>query len=145
MTVQAIPTPGSAWSTRTIVLVTAMVTAAVTVVVLAAALAALTWPRDDVVADFAQPSSVVYDDGSEHHLSVIDRGPSWGLPIGDGHRYQLYAGRDPGGDYGHFLDLGVPEGALDGADVTWTADGARLVLGSGHEVLVPADAFTGGR
>lgn len=117
----------------------------VTAAVVVAALAAITWPRDTVVASFAQPASVTYADGSAHHLVVIDRGPSWGLPIGDGHRYELHAGRDPGDGYGHFLDLGVPDGSLEGSDARWGAAGARLVLSSGHETFVPADAFVGGR
>lgn len=148
MTTQAPPGPSPrppaarpARRTRAVVVVTTVVTA----VLVAAALLALTWPRDTVAASFEQPASVAYADGSVHHLAIIDRGPSWGLPIGDGHRYELYAGRDAGNQYGHFLDLGVPDGSLDGAEVCWTADGARLVLGTGQETFVPADAFTGGR
>lgn len=123
---------------------TAVITAAVTL----AGLMVITWPRTTVMAEFDQPTTVTYTDNRAHHLAVLDRSPLWtggATLLGARHHRVLYAGSDPSNSYGHFSDVSVPDGSLDGARVQWTSQGARLLLGTGQELFLPARTFVGGR
>ncbi|MEU4434453.1 hypothetical protein AB0H60_17675 [Nocardia rhamnosiphila] len=58
----------------------------------------------------------------------------------------IVVGRDPGMGYGHpvyFEILGNRDPEL--ASARWSPEGVAIRLDSGHEIFVPADAFTGGR
>lgn len=130
--------------TVAVVVVTAVLASLVTVI----ALVLVAGPKNHVVRAWDQPASVTYPDGREHHLAVLRRGTSLGAVIPLDFlqpQYVLYTGSDPGYSYGHFVDVTVTGGSFDGATTEWMADGVRLTLTSGHEVFVPADAFTGGR
>ena len=99
--------------------------------------------RSSDVQRAVQPSDVVYPDGATHLVGLVEV-RSWLLRRHLG--YQVYAGRDPGISYGHFVRIGmtgVDRPVID--EVRWTAEGARLRFRSGHELLVPAGEFIGGR
>ena len=144
------PTLGTRPDSRRLAhVVLVLITAVGVALAVLAVLTAAAWPGKTVLGEWQQPAAVSYADGSRHTVAVIDRGPRAGAAgalLGDGPRYQLYAGRDPSHGYGHFLDLDVPGAAVDQATVEWTAEGVRLRFPGGQEELfVPADAFVGGR
>ena len=112
----------------------------------------LCWPRTSTIKTSTQPASVKYSDGSTH-AAVLKRvrAPIAALGLTDtiafaANHYEIYLGRDPGGDYGHHLRLDAT--GMDPSDMTveWTAEGAWLTFPStGHRIFVPADSFVGGR
>ncbi|MGW0181342.1 hypothetical protein [Nocardia sp. NPDC003345] len=98
--------------------------------------------RTEVVASEVQPSGVDYD-GATYHAGLV-RQQSWLL-----HRRLpdiVLVGRDPGLGYGHpvsFEILGNPDPRLESVD--WRPEGVAVRFDSGHEIFLPAAAFTGGR
>ncbi|WP_157181849.1 hypothetical protein [Nocardia testacea] len=98
--------------------------------------------RTEVLRTETQPGTVAYD-GATYHAGLLRR-ESWLL-----HRRLpdvIVVGRDPGMGYGHpvyFQILGNRDPEL--ASARWSPEGVSIRLDSGHEIYVPADAFTGGR
>ncbi|WP_416563847.1 hypothetical protein [Nocardia testacea] len=98
--------------------------------------------RTEVLRTETQPATVAYD-GATYHAGLLRR-ESWLL-----HRRLpdvIVVGRDPGMGYGHpvsFEILGNRDPGLVSA--RWSPEGVSIRLDSGHEIFVPADAFTGGR
>ena len=112
----------------------------------------LCWPRSSTIKTSTQPESVTYSDGSTH-TAVLKRvkAPIAALGLTEAigfvpDHYEVYLGRDPGGEYGHHLRLDA--GGMDPSDMTveWTVEGAWLTFSpTGHRTFVPADSFVGGR
>ena len=112
----------------------------------------LWWPRTSTITMSTQPAAVTYADGSTH-TAVLKRvrAPIAALGLTDTigfapNHYEIYLGRDPGGDYGHHLRLDAT--GMDPSDMTveWTPEGAWLTFPpTGHRAFVPADSFVGGR
>lgn len=98
--------------------------------------------RTEVLRVETQPSSVEYD-GSTYHAGLLRR-ESWLL-----HRRlpdMIMVGRYPEMEYGHpvyFEITGTRDPVLESA--RWSPAGVWAHLDSGHEIFVPANAFTGGR
>ncbi|MET8862015.1 hypothetical protein ABZW11_03570 [Nonomuraea sp. NPDC004580] len=110
------------------------------VVLCAGAVIAMRWPAQQTLYTDKQPGTVAYDDDSSHVIALI-RDHSL---VEDS--YRLYAGRDPSLRYGHFVDVDLPGIADTPVQSTqWTPEGVRVRFGTGHELFVPATAFTGGR
>ncbi|WP_327149374.1 hypothetical protein [Nocardia sp. NBC_01329] len=98
--------------------------------------------RTEVWRVETQPASVEYD-GSTYHAGLLHR-ESWLLRrrLPDA----IMVGRYPDMGYGHpvyFEITGTGDPALDSA--RWGPEGVWAHLDSGHEIFVPASAFTGGR
>ncbi|MGW4067819.1 hypothetical protein [Nocardia grenadensis] len=98
--------------------------------------------RTEVLRTETQPPTVEYD-GATYHVGLL-RQESRLL-----HRRLpdvIMVGRYPDMGYGHpvyFEILGNRDPVLESA--RWSAAGVVVRLDSGHEILVPAAAFTGGR
>ncbi|MFB9558250.1 hypothetical protein [Streptomyces roseoviridis] len=103
-------------------------------------MAALWWPRTEVTYRSTQPSSVVYEDGFPHVLSLVHEHTLSGR-----HRYRLVIGRDASASYGHWVEV-EPYVAAQGVDsTTWTGQAVRIRFRTGHELAVPARFFLYGR
>lgn len=98
--------------------------------------------RTEILRTETQPPTVEYD-GATYHAGLL-RQESWLL-----HRRLpdvVMVGRYPDMGYGHpvyFEILGNRDPALESA--RWSPAGVTVRLDSGHELFIPADAFTGGR
>jgi hypothetical protein len=98
--------------------------------------------RTEVLRVETQPPTVEYD-GATYHAGLLRR-ESWLL-----HRRlpdEIKVGRYPHMGYGHpvyFEILGHRDPVLESA--RWSPEGVTVRLDSGHEIFVPAAAFTGGR
>lgn len=98
--------------------------------------------RTDVLRVETQPGTIEYD-GSTYHAGLLRR-ESWLL-----HRRlpdAIMVGRYPDMGYGHpvyFEITGTRDPVLQSA--RWSGAGVAIRLESGHEIFVPASAFTGGR
>ncbi|MFG2291816.1 hypothetical protein [Streptomyces sp. NPDC048603] len=103
-------------------------------------MAALWWPRSEVTYRSSAPSSVVYDDGSPHFLTLVHR-----YDLAGRHSYEMVIGRSPGASYGHWVDVDTVLGAKGIQSTTWTESGVRVRFPTGHEVFVPARSFLFGR
>lgn len=101
---------------------------------------ALRWPQDEVTYRSTAPSSLTYPDRSEHYLALV-RSSS----LSGSETFRLFVGRDPGHDYGHWLDIDAYLGREGVASTEWTLEGVRVRFPTGHEVFVPARAFLYGR
>ncbi|MEF2278592.1 hypothetical protein V3W47_09795 [Deinococcus sp. YIM 134068] len=103
-------------------------------------------PRRQVVARWDAPDGI-------HHALIVDDGPSPTALFGSVHRWRLYLGRDAEEpSYGHYVSLpelpdlyGQDEATWQDSRVNWTSAGVRLTFPTGHELFVPARAYTGGR
>jgi len=106
----------------------------------AAALAVLTWPTSEVVYRDHDASTTTYSDASGHYVGLVRESSL------AGHRsYRVVAGRAPGLDYGHSVDIGQVPGASGVASTSWSTSGVRLRFRSGHTLFVPARYVEGGR
>jgi hypothetical protein len=124
----------------------ALFAAGVGFLVACALLAVLSRPRHQVVARWDAPDGV-------YHALIIDNSPTFTALLGSVHRWRLYLGRDAETPtYGHFVSLPeLPD--LYGEDavnwqksrVAWTPAGVRFTFWTGHELFVPARAYTNGR
>lgn len=98
---------------------------------------AVRWPRSEVVYRNDQPTTVAYDDDSQHLLALIRQRAL----LGESH--QIFVGRDPSLSYGHWVDI---ETSADSVKTTeWTTAGVRVLFNTGHELFIPARYFIGGR
>lgn len=113
----------------------------------ACALLAWLWvPRRQVVARWDAPDGL-------YHALIVDDGPGPGRLLGSVHRWRLYLGRDAEQpSYGHFVSLpelpdlyGENAAKWQESRVNWTPAGVRFTFWTGHELFVPARAYTGGR
>ncbi|MET8797828.1 hypothetical protein ABZV91_15495 [Nocardia sp. NPDC004568] len=98
--------------------------------------------RTEVLRTETQPATVEYD-GSTYYAGLLRRES---LLLHRRLPDVIVVGRDPGMGYGHpvyFEILGNRDPEL--ASARWSPAGVAIRLDSGHEVFVPADAFTGGR
>lgn len=109
----------------------------------------LTWlwaPRQRVVARWDAPDGI-------YHAMIMDDGPDPGSLLGSVHRWRLYLGRDAEQpSSGHFVSLpaladlsGENAAKWQESRVNWTPAGVRFTFWTGHELFVPARAYTGGR
>jgi len=111
------------------------------------AFAVLSFPTTSVVRRIGQPTgaaAVTYADGSRHWVVVKHRSPL-GAPLTGGTRTTFTIGQDPSGTYGHHVSVSATGADVDRVTVRWLPDAVVLRFASGHEVRVPARAFTGGR
>jgi hypothetical protein len=107
-------------------------------VVVAGGVAALTWPRTTTVKTMT--ATVDYADGGEH-LAIVQHVEA---PVGVDH-FEVVLGRDPSGTYGHRVRLEATGLDPESVSIRWAKDNAILTYASGHQLTVPARAFTGGR
>jgi hypothetical protein len=120
-----------------------IVVVGVCLVALAVGLFVLQLRRPSEVQRFQQPEAVTYADG-RRHIAVLHHIETPGSMLGlSSDHYELLLGSSA--DHGHVVT--IEAGGLDPTDldVTWEPDGARVTYGSGHELFVPAEAFTFGR
>lgn len=116
---------------------------AVLVIGVALILADTQLSRWDKLQQFAQPAEVTYADGSTHYAGLLER-RSWVL--GRHTEWEIYTGRYPEMGYGHFVSFDWSGSARPVIrDAEWSPEGVRVRFESGHELFVPADAFTFGR
>ncbi|MFJ7166794.1 hypothetical protein ACIQUV_14930 [Streptomyces globosus] len=101
--------------------------------------AAASWPRTEVVYRSASPSALPYD-GSRYFLRVEHL-----RDLSGDDSYRMVVGRQPDASYGHWLRIDTRLGAEGIRSATWTESEVRLRFSTGHELSVPAAAFTGGR
>ncbi len=118
--------------------------ALVGVVLAAAIFVAASWPRSTVERRFRQPASVVYSDHALHWVVVRHRRSLAGSLTGHV-RTEFWIGSDPGGRYGHPVELDATGMDPDRVEVVWKSDAVVLLFRTGHEVRVPAQSFIGGR
>ncbi|MEV3963963.1 hypothetical protein AB0M34_24250 [Nocardia sp. NPDC050193] len=139
MTVEPSPSARSGISGSRPVLGVAM---AVALIVAGAVVIDTRMVRTELLRTETQPPTVEYD-GATYHAGLL-RQESWLL-----HRRLpdvIMVGRYPDMGYGHpvyFEILGNRDPALESA--RWSPEGVIVRLDSGHEIFVPAGAFTGGR
>ncbi|MFQ6226230.1 hypothetical protein [Nocardia sp. NPDC002869] len=98
--------------------------------------------RTEVVRTETRPVTVEYD-GATYYAGLLRRES---LLLHRRLPDAIVVGRDPGMGYGHpvyFEILGNRDPEL--ASAQWSPEGVSIRLDSGHEIFVPADAFTGGR
>ncbi|MEV6277472.1 hypothetical protein [Nocardia sp. NPDC051832] len=101
--------------------------------------------RSQVYESHAQPAGLTYENGlgrnyhveiAEQHSMVLNRR----LPD------KIFIGHGPGVTYGHPVYLqSTGTEPFESRAVEWSQDGVRIEFTSGHELFVPASAFTGGR
>ncbi|GAA3985859.1 hypothetical protein GCM10023085_79980 [Actinomadura viridis] len=90
-----------------------------------------------------QPESVKYEDEAVHYAGIVR---TRSRLLGRHHEYLLYAGRDAGMSYGHYVTVGFTgSGRPILTVVRWEPGGVRARFASGHEIFVPARYFTHGR
>ncbi|MFI5714486.1 hypothetical protein [Nocardia sp. NPDC051750] len=98
--------------------------------------------RTATVYTSTQPDAVDYD-GFTYHAGLVRRESRLlGRRLDD----KIMISRDPGLTYGHpvyFEILGNRDPVP--TTVQWRPDGVSVRFDSGHEIFVPAAAFTGGR
>lgn len=98
--------------------------------------------RTEVLRTETRPVTVEYD-GATYYAGLLRRES---LLLHRRLPDVIVVGRDPGMGYGHpvyFEILGNRDPALESA--RWSPEGVTVRLDSGHEIFVPAAAFTGGR
>lgn len=95
------------------------------------------WPRSEVIYRSDQPATVAYTDDSPHVLALVRKRSLFG------ESHQIFAGRDPGISYGHWVD--IETSATSVKTTEWTTAGVRVVFDTGHELFIPAKYFIGGR
>ncbi|MFF5210176.1 hypothetical protein [Streptosporangium sp. NPDC000396] len=95
------------------------------------------WPLREVVYRSNQPATVAYDDDSKYLLALVRKSTL----LGESH--QIYAGRDPGLSYGHWVDIETTARSVTTTE--WTTAGVRVLFDTGHELFIPARYFIGGR
>ncbi|MFI6316641.1 hypothetical protein ACIBG8_03940 [Nonomuraea sp. NPDC050556] len=95
------------------------------------------WPRSEVVYRSDQPATVAYADGSRHVLALVRERALFG------ESHKIFAGRDPGISYGHWVDIETSATSVKSTE--WTSAGVRVLFDTGHELFIPARYFVGGR
>ncbi|AXE24833.1 hypothetical protein C0216_16480 [Streptomyces globosus] len=109
------------------------------VVLSTAVLTAASWPRTEVAYRSASPASLPYD-GSRYFLRMEHL-----RDLSGDDSYRMVIGRQPDASYGHWLHIDTYLGAEGIRSATWTESEVRVRFSTGHELSVPAGAFTGGR
>ncbi|MFC5746663.1 hypothetical protein [Actinomadura rugatobispora] len=134
------PRKAARGSSRGIALAASLVPA---VVILAVLFLDLTLQRTTTLKQLQQPSTIQYPDESQHYIG-LQEGRS--LIFGRVVEHQIYAGRDSGLGYGHFVEIELPVGDRPVLkDAVWEPAGVRARFASGHELFVPARSFMYGR
>ncbi|QFG26475.1 hypothetical protein [Actinomadura sp. WMMB 499] len=95
-----------------------------------------------IVEAEGHPPSVRYEDGSAHYVGVIEKSS---LLLGRHRAYELYAGRDSGLAYGHYVRLDLNGEPPEIESTQWDETGVQVIFASGHRVFVPARYYLGGR
>ncbi|MEV4196180.1 hypothetical protein [Streptomyces toxytricini] len=109
------------------------------VVLSIAVLTAASWPRTEVVYRSASPASLPYD-GSPYFLRMEQVSDLSGDVS-----YRMVIGREADAPYGHWLPVQTGMGREGIRSAAWTESELRIRFATGHELSVPAGAFTGGR
>lgn len=111
-------------------------------------------PSLNVIAQWAQPAELTYDDRGPYYVSVVERGTDWsGSPLYMEASHFIYAGREPGHpSYGHMINFSFYPSYEDDlptflqkTNIQWTAEGVQMEFQSGHRLFIPKDSFIGGR
>ena len=113
----------------------------------------LTRASGEVIYQWKQPNTVVYDGSGPYYLSVVESDLDWrGFPLNVERNYLIYVGYESGKPtHGHtvkFSFVTYPDDLktfLSKAETRWTEDGVELILPSGHRLFIPKKMFLGGR
>jgi hypothetical protein len=113
----------------------------------------LSYPANQVIKQWTQPSDINYQSYDPYCLSVIEGPRRWINPANLERTHYIFIGRGTDApSYGLYLDFNFfgygkaeTDAHIAASKVEWNTDGVTFIEASGRRLFIPAAAFTGGR